>query len=299
MGIALAACLGLALAGGGLMLRALRLSARVSPDIGEFLDGLAPDTYERRTARPVLPRLWGNVSAAIATRAERVLPGQYLANVERQLGQAGLAGTRSAGHQIATQVGFGLAGCAVVALLLQTGPPPGTALALLLVPVMGFMLPSVRLKRTIRARSDAIFKDLPDIIDMLAIAVEAGSGFEAALSIVCEHFSSPMADELSVALHEMELGMPRRVALQHLKERADIDVVRTFVLALVQADALGIPIGRVLKSQATEIRARRRAWARERAAKMPVKILFPLVLFIFPPILAIVLGPAAKSVIHM
>jgi tight adherence protein C len=104
-----------------------------------------------------------------------------------------------------------------------------------------------------------------------------------------------MSDELEVVLHEMELGLPRRAALQELKRRLDIDVVRTFVLALVQADALGIPIGRVLKTQATEVRNRRRAWARERAGKLPVKILFPLVLFIFPPILAIALGPAISS----
>ena len=104
-----------------------------------------------------------------------------------------------------------------------------------------------------------------------------------------------MADELRIALQGMELGMPRREVLQELKNRTDLDVVRTFVLALIQADALGIPVGRVLTSQATEIRSRRRAWAREKAAKLPVKIMFPLVLFIFPPIMAIVIGPAVGS----
>ncbi|MDQ4091642.1 MAG: type II secretion system F family protein, partial [Actinomycetota bacterium] len=156
-------------------------------------------------------------------------------------------------------------------------------------------LPAARLKRRIRSRSDAIFKDLPDIVDMLAIAVEAGSGFEAALSLVCQNFPSPLTDELSKTLKDMELGLPRREALQALRDRVDLEVVRNLVMALLQADALGVPIGRVLKSQATEVRARRRAWAREKAAKLPVKIMFPLVLFIFPPILAIVLGPAAAS----
>ena len=110
-----------------------------------------------------------------------------------------------------------------------------------MLPVIGLMLPSARLKRHIRTRTDTIFKDLPDIIDMLAIAVEAGCGFDAALSIVCQHFDSPMADELRLALQGMELGMPRREVLQELKRRTDLDVVRTFVLALIQADALGIP----------------------------------------------------------
>jgi tight adherence protein C len=157
------------------------------------------------------------------------------------------------------------------------------------------MVPAARLKRAISTRSEAIFKDLPDIVDMLAIAVEAGSGFESALQIVCSSFNSPLADELMMALQEMELGLPRRVALQQLRDRVDLDVVRTLILALLQADALGIPIGRVLKTQAAEVRARRRSWAREKAAKLPVKIMFPLVLFIFPPIMAIVIGPAASS----
>jgi tight adherence protein C len=168
-------------------------------------------------------------------------------------------------------------------------------MASLLLPVMGFMLPSARLKRAIKSRSDAAFKDLPDIVDMLAIAVEAGSGFEAAISIVCENFQSPLTDEFQTALREMELGLSRKEALQAMRERIDLDSVRTLVLALLQADALGIPIGRVLKGQATEVRARRRAWAREKAAKLPVKIMFPLVLFIFPPIMGLVLGPAAFS----
>jgi tight adherence protein C len=125
--------------------------------------------------------------------------------------------------------------------------------------------------------------------------VEAGSGFESALAIVCQNFKSPLTDELGTALHEMELGLPRKAALQELRDRVDIDVVRTLVLALLQADALGIPIGRVLKAQATEVRARRRAWAREKAAKLPIKIMFPLVLFIFPPIMGLVLAPAVLS----
>nr|MDQ6909354.1 type II secretion system F family protein [Actinomycetota bacterium] len=209
-------------------------------------------------------------------------------------GQAGLTGRWRAGEQLVVQVALA-AGGLVVALALPAGSPLMQTLMLLLLPLVGFILPAAHLKRKVQARSDAIFKDLPDIVDMLAIAVEAGSGFEAALSLVCEHFVSPFTDELSVALKEMELGLPRRDALQQLRERIDLDVVRTFVLALLQADALGIPVGRILKSQATEVRARRRAWAREKAAKLPVKIMFPLVLFIFPPILALVIGPAALS----
>jgi tight adherence protein C len=293
------ASLVVAAAGGGLMVSSILRSRRVAPDIGEFLPQPELGDFQRRLGQPFLPRVAGGLIRSLAGRLERLLPGPYLANLDRQLAQAGLVGKRKASEQLAMQLGLAAVGVVALILLLPTGPSPVAALGLLLLPAVGFMLPSARLKREIRTRSDAIFKDLPDIIDMLAIAVEAGSGFEAAISIVCEHFQSPLADELAIALHEMELGMPRRQALQELKTRADLDVVRNFVLAVLQADALGTPIGRVLKAQAVEVRARRRAWAREKAAKLPVKILFPLVLFIFPPILAIVLGPAAGSITQM
>ena len=94
----------------------------------------------------------------------------------------------------------------------------------------------------------------------------------------------------------MELGLPRREALQNLKRRTEVPELSNFVLALTQADALGMPIGRVLKTQADEMRKKRRQWAREKAAKLPVKIMFPLVLFIFPPIFVVVLGPAASEI---
>src|SRR5438477_5271456 len=144
-------------------------------------------------------------------------------------------------------------------------------------------------------RQDQLLKDQPDTLDLLAISVEAGVGFEGALGVVCEHFQSPLADEFSRTLKEMELGLPRREALSNLKRRTEVPELSNFVLALTQADALGMPLGRVLKTQASEMRNKRRAWAREKAAKLPVKILFPLVLFIFPAILVVILGPAAST----
>ena len=283
--------LGAATAGAAIMVMALARSRRVAPEIGTFLDGLAPSDHELKVAVPFLPRMAGIIGRAVGRRLERLLPRTYLANVEAKLAQAGMTADRRAGEQVARQIGLGIVG---LALGIFFKPMAGTA-GLVMLPVMGFVYPGAKVKRAIDTRASAIFKDLPDIIDMLAVAVEAGSGFEQALSIVVKNFHSPMADELGLMLREMELGLPRRQALQELKRRMDIDVVRTFVIALVQADALGIPIGRVLKTQANEVRSRRKAWAREKAGKLPVKILFPLVLFIFPPILAIALGPAVSG----
>ena len=113
---------------------------------------------------------------------------------------------------------------------------------------------------------------------------------------MCDNFSSPLADEFSRTLREMELGLPRREALQNLKKRTEVPELSNFVLTLTQADALGMPVGRVLKTAAEEMRKKRQAWAREKAAKLPVKILFPLVLFIFPAIFVVLMGPAASDI---
>jgi tight adherence protein C len=291
-------CLVAAGAGLTLLVVAAVQSQRVAPDFGQFFEGLdyedAGLEHEKRLSEPLVRRTLRAVAGVASARVERLVPATYLATVDRRLGQAGMSGKRGAGQQVAMQIGLAVAGAAVGPWV-PTSSSTMRLMALVLLPVMGFMLPAARLKRAISTRSEAIFKDLPDIVDMLAIAVEAGSGFESALQIVCSSFNSPLADELMMALQEMELGLPRRVALQQLRDRVDLDVVRTLILALLQADALGIPIGRVLKTQAAEVRARRRSWAREKAAKLPVKIMFPLVLFIFPPIMAIVIGPAASS----
>src|SRR5581483_1406310 len=163
-------------------------------------------------------------------------------------------------------------------------------------PVLGAFYPNARLSTAMKQRQEQLLKDLPDTLDLLAISVEAGVGFEGALGVVCDHFDSPLAEEFSRTLKEMELGLPRRDALQNLKKRTEVPELSNFVLALLQADAPGIPIGRVLKTQAAEMRNKRRQWAREKAGKLPVKIMFPLVCFIFPAVLVIVLGPAGSSI---
>jgi len=268
---------------------------RSHADLDQFLGEVPIGELQTELSEPFTTRVFGRFARLVVGSLERFLPSRYLEKIDLQLAQAGMLGKRRASEHLAIQVGLGAAGAVVMFLMLPGAGSTTTTLALMLLPVIGFMVPAARLKRKVQARADAIFKDLPDIVDMLAIAVEAGSGFESALSTVCANFESPLTDELSIALREMELGLTRKAALQQLRERTTVDAVRNLILALLQADALGIPIGRVLKTQATEVRARRRAWAREKAAKLPVKILFPLVLFIFPPVLALVLGPAAGS----
>jgi tight adherence protein C len=231
----------------------------------------------------------------------KLTPKNYVENIHKKLLHAGLANSIRAEELVVGQVALtGLLTLGALLWAVLGGASPRMALlVVLLLPAIGVLLPSAWLSRKVDERQHAILKDLPDTLDLLAISVEAGMGFEGAIDIVCQHFSSPLAEEFHRTLREMELGLPRRDAFQNLKRRTEVPELSNFVLAIMQADALGIPIGRVLRTQATEMRAKRRQWARERAAKLPVKMLIPLVLFIFPAIMIVVLGPAASGFAHV
>jgi tight adherence protein C len=275
-------------------------SRRFAVDLAEVIektDGIAVvNEFQQRLTEPFSRRVVRTVTRSVAGRFETLMPRNHLANLQRKLQLAGLSG-KSASEALIGQVALsGLLGLLGFVLVVLSHPSRRFAILMVVgLPVVGLMLPTARLNRKVNERKQAILNDLPDTLDLLAISVEAGMGFEGALSVVCQYFKSPLADEFSLTLREMELGLPRHEAFHNLKNRTQVPDLSSFILALVQADALGIPIGRVLKTQSTEMRSKRRMWAREKAGKLPVKIMFPLVLFIFPPVMVIVLGPAVGS----
>ena len=251
------------------------------------------DNFSRRLQEPLLSRLLKPLGAGALNTISSMTPKNYVLRIHHQLLLAGKSQTVRAEEFVTAQIlatSFGLV-VALVILLFASLSASKATLVLVLLPAVGALAPATWLSRRVQERKESILKDLPDVLDLLAISVEAGVGFEGALEIVCTHFDSPLAQEFSRTLKEMELGLPRREALQNLKRRTEVPELSNFVLALTQADALGMPVGRVLKTQAAEMRTKRRQWAREKAGKLPVKILFPLVAFIFPPVLVIILGP--------
>ena len=279
---------------------------RLATDPTAYLHDLEADSFEtvegdaftHRMRLPFLARVVRPLGAGVLDRVASLTPRNYVLQVHHKLLLAGLSTTIRAEEFITAQaaavaVGLGAAVAGVALLDLSTSR---STLVLVLFPGIGALAPSSWLSRKVQERKDAILNDLPDVVDLLAISVEAGVGFEGALEVVCAHFDSPLAQELSRTLKEMELGLPRREALQNLKKRTEVPDLANFVLALTQADALGMPIGRILHTQAKEMRNKRRQRAREKAAKLPVKILFPLILFIFPAVLIVILGPAMVSV---
>lgn len=289
--------------GGVLVLLGVRGRLAVAGDATTYLQGLDAreehgDVYDQVLAEPFVGRIVRPLGVGTLRRIASLTPANHVANVHRQLVLGGVASSVRAEELVALEVlGAGLG--IVLALLYAVlgGPSPRIGVLLLVaLPLVGALAPQSWLKRRVAERTQSIRNDLPDTIDLMAISVEAGQGLEGAMQTVCRHFTSPLAEELARTLKEMELGLARRDAFQNLKRRTEVAELSNFVLVLTQADALGMPIGRVLRTQAAEMRAKRRQWARERAAKLPVKILFPLTLFIFPAIMVVVLGPAVPGI---
>ena len=134
--------------------------------------------------------------------------------------------------------------------------------------------------------------ELPDALDLLAVSVEAGMGFDGAIAKLTEHMDGALSEEFALTLGEMRIGESRSDALKKMAERIDTPELSAFVRAIVQADQLGISLGRILRVQAADTRLRRQAAAEERAMKAPIKMLFPTVMFIFPAMFLVILGPA-------
>jgi tight adherence protein C len=147
-------------------------------------------------------------------------------------------------------------------------------------------------------RQQKIQRALPDSLDMLTVCMEAGLGFDAALAQVAQNTDGPLAAEFTRALQEMQIGQSRSDSLRALLTRTTVPELRVFVAALVQAGELGIPIAKVLREQAGEMRVRRRQRAEEQAQKVPVKIMFPLVVCLFPALMVVIIGPGILRIAH-
>ncbi|HKF14709.1 MAG TPA: type II secretion system F family protein [Gaiellaceae bacterium] len=156
----------------------------------------------------------------------------------------------------------------------------------------GFFAPDYFVTLKARGRRERIKADLPDALDLLAVSVEAGLGFDGAIAKITEHMEGPLADEFSLTLGEMRIGESRSDALKRMADRVDAPELSSFTRAIIQADQLGTSLGRILRVQAADSRLRRQAAAEEKAMKAPIKMLFPTVLFIFPAIFLVILGPA-------
>ncbi|MGI9647946.1 MAG: type II secretion system F family protein [Acidimicrobiia bacterium] len=228
----------------------------------------------------------------LAERLRRISPVGRVEALQRQLELAGL--TARTPVELVLLAKFALAvGVAVVFLLT---PLRTVNLSILLGPLLtliAFFLPDYVITRKGVARQATIERDLADSLDQITMSVEAGLGFEGAIERVVATGSGPLNDELRRMLLEMQLGASRSDALRHLADRTEVPDLKSFVFAIIQSEAYGLPIAQVLRVQAAELRDKRRQRAEERALKIPVLLIFPLAFGIFPALFIVLLGPAA------
>jgi tight adherence protein C len=220
---------------------------------------------------------------------------KYLQDLEKQLIMAGL----ETKLQPAQFVMIRIAICVGLPLLFSI-PLHGLPVRMLAQSVaLGWVVPRFWLKRKIAERQHKILKALPDTIDLLTVSVEAGLGFDAAASKIGEKVTGPLGDEFRQYLRLVRMGTVRREAMRELGDRSGVSDLHTFATGLIQADQLGVSMSKVLRVQSEEMRRRRRQRAEEKAMKAPIKMLFPLVFFIFPTIFIVLLGPAVIQLISV
>ena len=253
------------------------------------------DLRELALAESASRRVLNPALAGLATRLRRVTPAGYVDSVARRVRLAGLEARWPVERVLAAQ--FVVGGSAIVLGLLvvvRSGPSGLISLGILAwIAVMG---PLVLLDRLVRQRQNAIRRSLSDSLDQITMAVEAGLGFEGAIARAAKAGEGPLAEEFGRVLKEMQIGVSRTEALRHMADRTEVNEMQAFVISVIQAEEHGLPIAQVLRVQAAEMRVKRRLRAEENAMKLPVKMIFPLGLCIFPALFIVIIGPGVVRI---
>src|SRR5881397_2342789 len=241
--------------------------------------------FGERVLRPTIEGFSRTISS--------VLPASVLSDIQKQLMMAGQPMTLQSyltfwGVLFSMFTGLGL----IMFVIL-----PGSFFMKLIFVVMfaafGWVFPRIWLKGKVKARQKLVIRAMPDAMDLITTCVEAGLGLDAALARVAEKSGGPLAEELSRMLRDVAMGKMRREAMTELEQRIGVEELTTFINSIIQAEQLGVGVAQVLRVQSDQLRTKRRQRAERAAHEAPIKMLFPLVLFIFPAFLLVILGPAA------
>lgn len=236
-------------------------------------------------------------SPAILSMAKRLTPGSYEAKLDRWLALAGRPVSMPLERLLVAKPLLALASAVFTVLFFQNSPTSKSVGIGLFITVLAYFIPDLLVYNKGIKRQQAIELELPNTLDQMLISVEAGLGFEAAMARAGQYGEGPMAQELTRTLQDMQVGRPRQEAYEAMADRSSVSELRSFVRAVVQADKYGIGLAKVLRTQAKQARVKRRQRAEEKAMKLPVKVLFPLILFIFPVLFIVLLAPAAINII--
>jgi tight adherence protein C len=233
--------------------------------------------------------------------AGRLAPARSIDRLQRNLVRAGYPYNLTVLDFLGIQIVSGLL-CVIVVLYmlsLRKSAPLGAIFLAAIAGLVGFMLPDFWLRSRVRQRKAEIKRTLPDALDMLTICVDAGAGLDSAMLKISEKWKNAIATEFGKVVAEIRIGKTRREALQSLVERTDVPEVASFVAVLLQADQFGLSIANVLHNQSEQLRIRRWQRAEEEARKVPIKLLFPLIFFIFPALLVVTIGPAIPILLRI
>jgi tight adherence protein C len=256
------------------------------------------DVRDEEMRQPIGARVFAPAGRAVTDLARRLTPVGYVDGIRRKIVLAG----NPPGYEVDRFLTMKLLAVGsvivwiVLAVMFMSDSPAMAILLVILASGVCIFGPDIILDGKIKRRREEIERRLPDTLDLLVISVEAGLGFEQALERTAAAVPGPLSEESRRMLQETRMGASRADALRALDERTQVEDLRTFILAMLQADAFGVSVSRILRGQADEIRIRRRQHAQELSQKAPIKMLFPLAVCIFPAVFVVVLLPAAINV---
>ncbi|MCI9871520.1 type II secretion system F family protein [Arthrobacter humicola] len=228
----------------------------------------------------------------------RMTPKGYAGWLDKLLAKAGRPAGMPLDRLLVAKPALALVAAFVSMLFLAKSPSGILLLLVLLLPVLAYFVPDILIHGRGAERQKAIEMELPNTLDQMLISVEAGLGFEAAMARAGQNGKGPLAQELVRTLQDMQIGRSRKDSYLAMAERSDVPDLRSFVRSVVQADTYGIALAGVLRTQAKQMRVKRRQRAEEKAMKLPVKVLFPLMFCILPVLFIVVIGPAAINVMN-
>ncbi len=258
-------------------------------------DDKTSSMFNEELQKPFSERVMMPLVRSVSKVLTKSTSSDFIGQLQKQLAQAGYPGELKPQEFFAIQVlvfvVFLLMSIGICAMWIRDN----FVLAIQVIgigSILGVLVPRLWLTRRIKDRQHEVVLQLPDIMDLLTVSVEAGLGFDAGLGKVIEKLKGPLPDEFRVILREIRVGKTRKQALKDSMERIAVPDVEAFFSAVIQAEQLGVSLAKVLRVQSDQLRQKRRQRAEEQAQKAPVKMMFPLVLFIFPVILVVLLAPA-------
>ena len=278
-----------------IMFSAMPVASKRNPKSGiarlSYYDIAPQKIVEVRTS--FFKRVIAPIFIRIASIVKRASPAGMIESTRHRLELAGILGNVGVDVFLAVKTIFsiGFLFLFIILIVFLTLPLIAKILLFALIP-LSYFFPNFYLRRRINRRKREIRRELPNTLDMLNISIEAGMGFDLALSRVASNMKGALRDEFNKMLQEISIGLSRKDAFKNLSNRTDVPDLNVFSMAMIQADIFGVSVGNVLRIQASEMRTRRRQEAEERGVKAPVKLVFPLILCIFPTLMTVILGPA-------